>query len=438
MRARVFAGCALLAALSGCSSDAKDGTAGTGGYPGVGGTPGTGGALASGGAASGGAPVNGGAPASGGTVPNGGTVGSGGTSTGGTPVGGTGGGATGGTPGTDGGAPGTGGAGGTPTTGGAPGTGGAGGVALKADCTPDDLHALKTGDTLSCSSYVTPTVDGTGIKTQLGPYGVTFDLNVGKDFAIPPNAADTPAFCTAFAGTFGEDPTLTAKVLDLGNTDLSLYTVFKPANPKAGEKYPIITWGNGTCAQPGSYAALLASVASNGYFVVAANGRFVANGAQTKALDFMFAANDDKTSPYYQMLDTTKVGAMGHSQGSAATITAASDSRISAVILFNGGTSAVKKFLAVSGDRDIGNPTVASYQSGTHGSYLFFHKIPQTGGTLTGHLTLMMQPDRVIDPTVNWWQMTMRADATAKNMFVGSSCGLCNKAADFDYGEKGL
>jgi hypothetical protein len=141
-------------------------------------------------------------------------------------------------------------------------------------------------------------------------------------------------------------------------------------------------------------------------------------------------------------MDTTKVGAMGHSQGSAATVTAAQDSRISSVILFNGGTTASKPFLSVSGDRDIGNPTVASYQSGVNAApkaaFIFYHKIPQTGGTLTGHLTLMMQPDRVTDPTVAWWKMMLKGDADAKNMFVGASCGLCGKAADFDYGQKGL
>jgi len=40
-----------------------------------------------------------------------------------------------------------------------------------------------------------------------------------------------------------------------------------------------------------------------------------------------------------------------------ATITAARDMRINTVIIFNGGSSAVKPYLAISGDKDIGNPT---------------------------------------------------------------------------------
>jgi hypothetical protein len=219
--------------------------------------------------------------------------------------------------------------------------------------------------------------------------------------------------------------------------------VFRPANWIDGEKYPIITWGNGTCAYPGSYSAVLAHVASHGFVVVASNGRFVANGAQKKGLDFMFAANDDSASPYYHRLDTANVGAMGHSQGSGATVTVASDARVKYVILFNGGTTAPKPFLAISGDKDIGNPTVGSYAAGVNGApkaaYVFYHKILQTTGSVTGHLVLMMQPDRVVDATTGWWKYTLKGDmGAARDLFVGTSCGLCGKSADFDYGQKGL
>jgi hypothetical protein len=331
---------------------------------------------------------------------------------------------------------------GTPLTG---GTGGAsGGVALTPNCAPDNLVPVAgTNLSTACSSYVTPTADGTGIVTQLGSYGAVAENNVGQGYEITPNAQDTVQFCTTFAQSFGEDPKLTAQVLDLRGTDLQLYTVFRPARWVEGEKYPIITWGNGTCAQPGAYAALLMDVASHGFFVVAANGRFVANGAQTKALDFVFAANEDSTSPYYHRLDTTKVGAMGHSQGSAATVAAAADSRIQAAICFNGGAvPAPKPFLAVSGDRDINNPTVDSYRTmvnaAPEGAFVFFHNVPQTGGTLTGHLTLMMQPDRAIAFTAGWWEYILNGDTKARDLFVGASCGLCGQDADFEYGENGL
>ncbi len=96
----------------------------------------------------------------------------------------------------------------------------------------------------------------------------------------------------------------------------------------------------------------------------------------------------------------------------------------------------------MSGDRDIGNPTVAQYQTGVNGApeaaYVFFHNVPMTGGTLTGHLTLMMQPDRVVDFTTGWWKYRLNGDTKARDLFVGASCGMCGKPADFEFGEHGL
>jgi hypothetical protein len=162
----------------------------------------------------------------------------------------------------------------------------------------------------------------------------------------------------------------------------------------------------------------------------------------TKALDYAFAANEDAMSPYYHRMDTTKVGGFGHSQGSTATVTAAKDARVKSVILFNSGTSASKTFLAVSGDRDIGSPTVASYRSGTNsattgGAFLFFHMVTGTGSA-SGHLTLMTQPERVIEPTAAWFKYTLNGDAESKTFFIGMDCKLCSMPTQFDYGQKGL
>jgi hypothetical protein len=192
---------------------------------------------------------------------------------------------------------------------------------------------------------------------------------------------------------------------------------------------------------PEGYGSLLRSVASYGYFVVAANSRWVGGGnsAMTKALYFIFAENERADSKYYQKIDTTKVGAMGHSQGGMATAAASSDSRISSVILWNGGTTASKPFLAISGERDIfttqasqlANPVNAAQRPA---AYLFYHDVPtivdgkMTGGS-AGHLTLMMEPERVIEVAVGWWDFMLKGDATAKAMFVGDNCGLCSGTA---------
>ena len=84
---------------------------------------------------------------------------------------------------------------------------------------------------------------------------------------------------------------------------------------------------------------------------------------------------------------------------------------------------------------DIGNPTVASYAAGTNGAqkapYIFYHKILQTTGSVTGHVVLMMQPDRVVDATTGWWKCTLKGDiGAARDLFVGTNCGLCGKICE--------
>jgi hypothetical protein len=44
----------------------------------------------------------------------------------------------------------------------------------------------------------------------------------------------------------------------------------------------------------------------------------------------------------------------------------------------------------------------------------------------------------VTQAATGFWQMTLQNDATARNLFVGSSCGLCNHSSDYDFGEHGF
>jgi chlorophyllase-like protein len=210
-----------------------------------------------------------------------------------------------------------------------------------------------------------------------------------------------------------------------------------------GETFPVITWANGTCGLTHGYSVLLSGLASYGFVVIASNSTWTntapTNKVQQRALDYAAALNNDTNSVLYHRLDMGKVGAMGHSQGAAATGTADDDPRVKAVIFWNTGTSNVKPFLNVSGDRDVGGVMMSSVSSSTNsatqpGAWVFYHQVLQTGGNSTGHLVLMEQPDRVIDMAVAWWKWQLKGDMEAKNMFVGSSCGLCNRKAEFDYG----
>jgi hypothetical protein len=317
-------------------------------------------------------------------------------------------------------------------------------AALKPVCNYDEKE---TACASIRSQKIPLTSGGTASGTAVagGPHGAIVNFNQGKQFA------NTPSFlegtCDVLAASFGEPESVTADILDLRGADLSLYTVFRPACMRDGETYPVITWGNGTCGQTGGYGVQLAVLASHGFVVIASNSRFTDGGKNEmlRALDFAKAANADSTSPLYQRLDLTKVGAMGHSQGASATANAARDARIKAIILWNGGTSGqpAKPFLSVTGDRDIGNPTVASLSSFVNGAtqpgaWLFYHQVLETGGSVTGHLTLMEQPERVTDVTVNWWKYILNDDAEAKSWFVGTDCMLCKEKTAFEYGQHNL
>ena len=324
---------------------------------------------------------------------------------------------------------------------------------------PATLSACVSADTKACDSFAYPLEDGGMQSITLGKYGAQMDVNVGTGFENTVNAADMPpqpsSQCSLFAMAFGEPATITNMLLQTSmngvEINFALYSVYRPANWPSGP-IPVLTWGNGTCAQPEGYGALLRYVASYGYFIVAANSRWVgspnSDGTQPmlKALDYAAAANMDPKSPYYQHLDMSKVGAMGHSQGGGATVTAAMDSRIQDVFVFNGGLSAVKPFVVLSGDNDIlmTNPSAMSSSvngASAPGAWLYYHN-PAGMGMLRGHLVLMLTPERVMDQTASWWEMVFRNDPTSTAKFVGSSCGFCGHAMDttnaYEFGEHGL
>jgi len=329
------------------------------------------------------------------------------------------------------------------------GAGGVGGGNLP-DCT--GIGETPTNPvTGACGSFITPFPPPNGTKLQLGPYGAKMDVNVGTGFEnADPNDSGT---CSGFAAIFGEDPKLTNQLLNIGPQPCSasgqagnclnqkLYSVYYPAIWPEGP-VPVLSWGNGTCAQPEGYGALLRYVASYGFVVVAPNTRQTGTGAALrKGLDFMAAAN--MSGPYAGHLDMTKVGVMGHSQGAGAANGAAGDSRADAVILFNGGaTGNAKPFMTVSAQQDIGNPALSSFQSvvngASKGAYLYFYN-PAGQGGLKGHLTLMLEPQRLAEQTVAFWQMTLQNNAEAKAKFVGANCKFCGHSpADYAFGQKGF
>ena len=105
------------------------------------------------------------------------------------------------------------------------------------------------------------------------------------------------------------------------------YDIFQPAELGAGgRKHPIISWNNGTLYAIDKYQDLLDHWASYGFVVIGAHTNTTAGGGVHKAgIDWLLAQNASAGSPFHDMLDVTKIGASGHSQGGGATLAAAAN-----------------------------------------------------------------------------------------------------------------
>ena len=101
-------------------------------------------------------------------------------------------------------------------------------------------------------------------------------------------------------------------------------TIYRPADLRGTEKYPIFVWGEGGCSQDGySNVAAMAEIASwdtsSSRTVRRAAPNACSGGQDGKAfLDYLtwaIAENGKSCSAYYQALDTTKIAADGFSCG---------------------------------------------------------------------------------------------------------------------------
>jgi len=94
--------------------------------------------------------------------------------------------------------------------------------------------------------------------------------------------------------------------------------VYLPRARRAGEIFPIVTWGNGTWAKPEKYAFLLRHLASWGMIVVATRDSSVGTGETL--LDAVALLERSELAP---LTDRRRIAAIGHSQGASGAFNAA-------------------------------------------------------------------------------------------------------------------
>lgn len=218
---------------------------------------------------------------------------------------------------------------------------------------------------------------------------------------------------------------------------LVAFTVFRPEDLGAdGRCHPVVTWGNGTGANPNLYKVLLSHLASHGFVVVASDSPNVAQGdppPMVAGVTWLIAENDDPQSIYYHHIDTTHVGATGHSQGGFATTTAGGDSQVTTIaplcgasqqrnlhgpaLLLCGGADDVVPCDRIVGafDSITSQPAMfANYVTADHANWVTFR------GT---------SPSPMEATVTAWMRVQLMGDTDLRTWFYGSSCKLCTDEA---------
>ena len=258
---------------------------------------------------------------------------------------------------------------------------------------------------------------------------------------------------------------------------LPTHTIYRPKDLAAlqGQKLPIVAWGEGGCANNGSfYRNFLSEIASHGFLVIAIGppqaprpagnpgaqpggqpgaGRGAGNrgrGPATKssqlidAINWADAENTRKDSQYYNRIDASKVAVMGHSCGGIQALAVAVDPRIKLVVNWSGGLFVTPPKGAAGMVENVpkeqlqklhtpvfyisGDSTDIAFEN-SNDDYGRITKVPAFRAYKegVGHGGTYTQPDggdfgKVAVALLDW---QFKGDKAAGKMFLGANCGLC-------------
>ena len=247
------------------------------------------------------------------------------------------------------------------------------------------------------------------------------------------------------------------------------HVVYRPADlaPFAGNRLPVVIWGNGACADDGTaHRFHLAQIASYGYLVVAAGHWRSGPGATEEprsierpadgglpppattaedvldGLDWAVAENGRKGSTLHNLIDTDKVAVAGHSCGGLQAIELADDPRIKTVLIHNSGifNSGVSTIPGVRASKEmlrdfhqpviyiLGGPDDIAYPNGTD-DFTRIDQVPAVLASLpVGHGGTFGQPmgGAVAHVAVDWLEWQLKGDEAAGRTFMGENCRLCS------------
>jgi dienelactone hydrolase len=260
--------------------------------------------------------------------------------------------------------------------------------------------------------------------------------------------------------TVGDGGSGSYKAVLAGDPTLPKHTIYRPRDLGpfgAGNKLPIVVWGNGGCRSgSGEVRDFLSEIASHGFLVIAIGpaGVSATQGweapTDSKSSELLDAvawaiAQDGKDGPYRGKIDTTKVAAMGGSCGGLQALEVSPDPRVTTSVIFNSGvfdtppklpgnmkmpipdvTKDVLKKLHGPIAYFIGGPSDIAYKNATDDFARIDHVPALIANRDVGHAGTFAEPHggAFAAAGVAWLKWRLKGDEQAGKMFLGEPCGL--------------
>ncbi len=295
--------------------------------------------------------------------------------------------------------------------------------------------------TVTASGYKTKSVAITSLINA--EQNITLDTNIsGKEF---PTANPTAAGPFEVAADKNVGP-LAGTANDPVYGQQMRFNVYRPKNIKtSGYKHPILIWANGYKDNPepngkcvldrnqnwcGQYLPILQHLASHGFVVVASLS--TATGTEPyptlTGMDWIIKENDDPNSPYYQCLDTSKIGQYGHSFGGMSTCMTASDPRYKALMTICGtaelkGVHTPMLFHCGGRDNTVKCDGVRNvFLSVKDQPAMFINELDSDHGSW-----VYQQAKGVsLSAAAAWFRVFLMNDTANRKYFFGSNCTFCS------------
>jgi hypothetical protein len=214
------------------------------------------------------------------------------------------------------------------------------------------------------------------------------------------------------------------------------YDIVRPMRlGEEGRKHPIVSWNNGTVYEIDRYQDLLDHWASHGFVVIGGHTNSTAGGAVHKAaIDWLVAESARAGSVYFGMLDLTKIGASGHSQGGGATITAGADVPGPSGIVTTMPLMPISRYERSHLAQHVASMLVVSATDDERANRVADEALADVTTELVDAQFVGVHED-AMNPgihggTVAWLRYQLMGDLNAKAQFYpAGTCGLCRDGA---------